>query len=251
MKRIYGWRPDKPDSRDYLMALPPLGAVDLPPIIDLRPRCPAIYDQGQLGSCTANALAAAHEFDQMAQQAPKVFTPSRLFVYYNERLLEGHPDEDTGATIRDGCKVIRSAGVCPETQWPYDITRFAERPPPKAYTEALLHQSLKYRRVSQDRDCAMLCQALAAGYPVVFGFQVYSSFESLPKNGLVPMPRRGEKMLGGHAVTAVGYHLAKRVIIVRNSWGAKWGVAGHCYFPFAYLGGKLASDFWTITQVET
>jgi C1A family cysteine protease len=124
----YGWIPDLPDHRDHLYAAPPPRLTALPPSTDLRPQCPPVYDQGQLGSCTANAIAGAIEFDQMKQgQTP--FVPSRLFIYYNERDIEGTVGSDSGAQIRDGIKSVAQQGVCPEPEWPYDITKFTEKPP--------------------------------------------------------------------------------------------------------------------------
>src|SRR5919199_2009735 len=123
----YGWTPDLPDGRDLVFAAPPAIVTALPVQVDLRPKCPPVYDQGQLGSCTANAIGAAYEFDVMKQGMPD-FRPSRLFVYYNERVMEGTVDSDSGAMIRDGVKSIAAQGVCPENEWPYDIAKFTDRP---------------------------------------------------------------------------------------------------------------------------
>src|SRR6516165_8617437 len=99
--RHYGWVRDLPDHRDVFYSAPLESLRALPSKVDLRPQCPDVYDQGQLGSCTANGIAAAIEFDQMRQHL-KVFVPSRLFIYYNERSMEGHVSSDSGAQIRDG-----------------------------------------------------------------------------------------------------------------------------------------------------
>src|SRR3989475_8334152 len=116
----YGWMPDVPDQRDLVFAA--ARVTTLPPSVDLRPGCPPVYDQGQLGSCTANAIAAAIQFEQMRQKEPKPFAPSRLFIYYNERVMEHTVGQDAGAQIRDGMKSVNHIGVCPETDWPY-VTR--------------------------------------------------------------------------------------------------------------------------------
>jgi C1A family cysteine protease len=245
----YGWTPDLPDARDFTYAAPliqfPRG---LPRSVDLRPQCPPIYDQGQLGSCTGNGIAAAIEFDQH-KQGQKEFTPSRLFIYYNERVIEHTVKQDAGAQIRDGIKSVAKLGAPPETDWPYNIKKFASKPPARAYADAKRNLVSSYAHVIQDLTQMQGC--LAAGYPFVFGFTVYESFESeaVAKSGLVPMPSPGENVLGGHCVVAVGYD-ATRHFIIRNSWGAGWGMKGYCKMPFEYLLNRhLASDFWTVRSV--
>ena len=222
----YGWVPDIPDHRDFLFAAPVENLAALPAKVDLRPQCPKeVYDQGQLGSCTANAIAGALEFDQM-KQAVKVFTASRLFIYYNERVMEGTVKSDSGAQIRDGIKSVGSLGACPETSWAYDITKFADKPPQPAFKDAPLGKALQYQRVPQVLSQMKGC--LAAGYPFVFGFTVYESFESdaVAKTGVVPMPAPSEKTLGGHAVVAVGYDDSTQTFMceTRGARAGEWAV---------------------------
>ena len=246
----YGWIPDLPDARDHLYAAPMAVAAALPPRADLRPECPPVYDQGQLGSCTANAIAAAVEFDQMKQTLPDVFAPSRLFIYYNERSIEGTVGQDSGAQIRDGIKSVGQQGDCPETEWPYVIARFAAKPPAKCYKDAVQYRALSYQRVAQNLPQMKGC--LASGYPFVFGFTVYESFEGpqVAKSGIVPMPSTKERAIGGHAVMAVGYDDSKQMFIVRNSWGPSWGLKGYFLMPYAYLTQSgLSNDYWTIRVV--
>lgn len=250
-KHSYGWVPDLPDHRDFLFAAPVETLAALPPKVDLRPQCPKeVYDQGQLGSCTANAIAGALEFDQI-KQALKTFTPSRLFIYYNERVIEHTVNTDSGAQIRDGIKSVGGIGAPPETDWPYDISKFAEKPPQvPAYKDAPLGKALLYHRVPQVLNQMKGC--LASGYPFVYGFTVYESFESdeVAKTGVAPMPTAGEKVLGGHAVVAVGYDDSQQRFISRNSWGPGWGMAGYFTIPYAYLtDANLADDFWTVRMV--
>jgi C1A family cysteine protease len=250
-KHSYGWVPDLPDQRDFMYSAPVENMAALPPSEDLRPECPKeVYDQGQLGSCTANSIAGALEFEQIKQADPKIFTPSRLFIYYNERVMEGTVGTDSGAQIRDGIKSVGNIGACPETDWAYDITKFAVKPPPKAFSDAPLGKVLQYQRVPQVLNQMKGC--LASGYPFVFGFTVYESFESpqVAQTGVAPMPAAGEKVLGGHAVLAVGYDDASQRFIIRNSWGAGWGMGGYFTFPYAYLtDANLSDDFWTVRLV--
>jgi C1A family cysteine protease len=246
----YGWIPDIPDARDFLFAAPEAVLADLPRSVDLREQFPPVYDQGRLGSCTANAIGAAFEFMQRKEGLTD-FMPSRLFIYWNERKIEGTVDEDSGAMIRDGIKSVHKLGVCAEDSWGYDIARFAEKPPAAAYTEALTHQATVYRRVLQVLHQMQGC--LAGGIPFVVGFSVYESFESpeVARTGVVPLPPRGEQLLGGHAVLAVGYDDSQQRFIMRNSWGDGWGMAGYFTMPYAYLTDPgLASDFWAIYAVE-
>jgi C1A family cysteine protease len=246
----FGWTPDIPDARDYLYSAPEAVLTELPTKVDLRRQCPPVYDQGQLGSCTGNAIAAAFQFDQRKQKLDD-FTPSRLFIYFSEREIEGTISADSGAMIRDGMKTVAKLGVCSEDTWPYDIAKFTRRPTKAAYQEALTHQALVYRRITNRLHQMQGC--LAQGYPFVFGFTVYESFESeeVARTGKVPLPPRSETVLGGHAVLAVGYNDANQSFIVRNSWGPDWGMKGYFTMPYGYLTDpQLASDFWAIYTVE-
>lgn len=245
----FGWVPDLPDQRDFLYAAPTPVMQNIPASADLRSQCPPVYDQGQLGSCTANAIAGAFQFDELKQKEPSVM-PSRLFIYYGERAIEGTVGTDSGAQIRDGIKVVAKNGVCPETEWPYDIQKFAEKPPAKCFKDAKKYHAVTYQRLIQDLNTMKGC--LASGYPFVFGITVYSSFESqqVAQTGMVPMPTTQEQVLGGHAILAVGYDDSQRVFIFRNSWGTSWAKAGYGFIPYSYLTDtNLASDFWTIRAV--
>jgi C1A family cysteine protease len=248
-KARYGWNRDMPDQRDHFFSAPldkfPQG---VPPTVDLRSHCPPVYDQGQLGSCTANAIAGALEFDRKKQNLSD-FVPSRLFIYYNERVMEGTVGSDSGAQIRDGIKSVAKIGAPPEKDWPYDIAKFTQRPPAQAYTDAKYDRALRYMRLVQTLQQMQGC--LAGGYPFVFGFTVYESFESqaVAQTGIMPMPAPGEAKLGGHAVMAVGYDNTKRMMTVRNSWGSSWGDQGYFYMPYEFIISNNTSDLWTVQSV--
>jgi C1A family cysteine protease len=245
----FGWVPDHPDQRDVLYAAPLRRLGILPENVDLTEDMPEVYDQGDLGSCTANAIGAAFEFGLTRQELTD-FRPSRLFIYYNERAMEGTVNSDSGAMIRDGIRSVARVGVCSEDEWPYDISQFRQRPSDDCYREASGNRVVAYQRVI--RSLTQMQGCLAAGFPFVFGFTVYDSFESpqVDKTGVVPMPTLGEEVLGGHAVLAVGYDNAEQRFRFRNSWGSTWGQDGYGTMPYAYLATRsLSQDFWTIREV--
>jgi C1A family cysteine protease len=245
----YGWVPDLPDHRDHYYAAPLVNLGALPAKVDLTPNCPPVYDQGQLGSCTANAIAGAIEFDRMKEHKA-VWVPSRLFIYYNERVIEHTVNSDSGAQIRDGIKSVGKQGDAPETEWPYDIAKFTEKPPAKVYTDARKYRVVQYQRVLRNLNQMKGC--LASGYPFVLGFTVYESFESpeVASTGVVNVPGPNEQEIGGHAVVAVGYDDSQQRFIVRNSWGSTWGKAGYFTMPYTYLTEpNLSDDFWTVRVV--
>ncbi|MCX6243229.1 MAG: C1 family peptidase [Bacteroidetes bacterium] len=249
-KNRYGWQPDLPDQRDFSYSAPRAMLLKLPVKVDLRSTCPPVYNQGQLGSCTANAIGAAFQFGQM-KQGLDTFMPSRLFIYYNERVIEDSVDSDNGAQIRDGIKTVNKQGVCREEIWNYDLNQFTKKPPAKCYKDALSNQVLSYQRVV--RDVKHMKGCLAEGYPFVFGFTVYNSFESgsVEKTGKLDMPKKNEGVVGGHAVLAVGYDDTRKRFIIRNSYGPDWGLKGYFTMPYQYLeDDNLSDDFWTIRLVE-
>ena len=244
LNKYYGWLPDIPDQRDYFFgAIRP--KIKLPANVDLREDCSLVEDQGALGSCTAQALAGNLEF--LDNRMDHVYTDvSRLFIYYNERVIEGTVEFDSGAMIRDGIKCLKKSGVCEETLWPYHIPHFTKKPSAKCYAAAKKHCISSYYRIE---TLAEMLACLADGYPFVFGFAVYESFESkqVAQTGIVQMPKASERQIGGHAVMAVGYDQKKKRFLVRNSWGKRWGMSGYFTMPFEYLE-TLSDDFWTIRK---
>lgn len=268
MKRKYTLKWDKPDERDLLFedhhiykslkveaGTQEEFAKKLPAKVDLRPEMPPVFDQGHLGSCTANSLCGLREYyDLKHGDATEL---SRLFLYWHEREMEGHVDEDSGASLRDGMKVLHKIGVCPERYFPYQIEHFADKPSEEAEQAAAKYRIKGYHRV---RDLHGLKVALAHGMPVAFGMLVFESFESpeVAETGMAPLPQDGEQFLGGHAVLAVGYDDEMGCVIVRNSWGEQWGDKGYFYLPYEFfmpldepmvvgdqLIDRLVIDMWT------
>lgn len=246
-----GWIPDLPDARDIPFAAPLKAMLNLPPKLSLRAKMPAIYDQLNLGSCTAFAVGAMEQYVRNKMNARYHFQPAQLFIYYNERALEGTIGFDSGAYLRDGIKTVADVGVCPESLWPYDIARFTEKPSAKAYDEAKKHRAIAYMRIVQ--SLVQMKSCLADGFPFVFGFTVYESFmdDSVAASGIMPLPLSGESVVGGHAVCAVGYNDATQMMQVRNSWGKGWGLGGYFWMPYGFIADPgMASDFWTIRSSD-
>lgn len=245
-KRIYNYRFSTQEERSkhpkYVEAVKP-DLTKLPDKIDLSSFFPTVFDQGELGSCTANALGGCVEF------LVKNFIPSRLFIYYNERMEQGTINEDSGSTITTGIDTLKKFGVCAETEWNYNIQNFKEKPSDQCYNDAkkdLVQVALNIQTLDEIKHC------LYNGYPVAFAFQVFEYFQSgdMALSGILKMPQPNEKHLGGHAVLAVGYDDSKKMIKVRNSWGSDWGDNGYFYMPYDYISDtKLADDFWTIRTI--
>jgi C1A family cysteine protease len=243
----YGWIRDLPDQRDYVYSIEK--PRRMPTAVDLRKGCSSVEDQGNLGSCTAQALVGALEF--LEKKDGVTFEDfSRLFIYYNERVMQHTVESDSGATLRNGIKTLKKQGVCSEKIWPYKIKKFKTKPGKKSYKDALNHTISTYRRITSTND---MKGCLASGFPFVFGFSVYESFESeaVNRTGIVPMPAAGERVLGGHAVMAVGYDEGPKRFLIRNSWGSEWGMGGYFTMPYQYLANpNLAADFWTISRAN-
>lgn len=238
MKHKFNLKRQSPDERD--LKVTKHTAVKIPTKVDNRALCPPVWDQGDLGSCTAHAGIAAR------MVLGKIIVPlSRLMQYYNERVIENTISSDAGAQMRDIGKALLTYGVCTESEWPYDITKFAHHPTSKAETDAVKYKINKYISVP---DLNTLKQLIASGEFPVSGIDVYDSFEgdAAAKTGIIPMPKKTEQLLGGHAILLVGYDDAKKWVICRNSWGAGWGDKGYFYLPYTYFTKGLAYDFWVL-----
>lgn len=250
--RFFGWRPSPPDFRDHLYSVPRIVQETLPARIDLTsPVVPApftpTYDQSSIGSCGPNSGVGDIVFAALRQQQlPAVPMPSRLFVYYCTRELMGTIESDSGVDNRSMMKALAKYGWCDEALWPYDISRFKQKPSPACYAQAANRKIVQYLSVPQTLTQMKGC--LASGDPFIFGFTVYQSMlgHDVEQSGVVPMPNAHDVAVGGHDVLFVGYDDATRMFKFRNSWG-RWGQDGYGFFPMEYATNpQLSGDFWTI-----
>ncbi|MDQ3230802.1 MAG: C1 family peptidase [Pseudobdellovibrionaceae bacterium] len=245
-RKKLGWLPDKADERDHIYNAKK-SSPEFPAVVDHRNRFFRAWDQGDLGSCTAHAAGAACMYLDVYDRDMPVVVPSRLFVYYATRTLEGTKNSDSGATLRNTIKAIATWGYPPEDQWPYNIKKFSIRPPEEAIAVAARERIKSYERLNRDLD--QFREVISQGYPIILGFSVHSSIDgrNVKKTGFIPVPKPGEKRDGGHAVLVVGYDETKEALIIRNSWGEDWGEEGYGYLPYAFIEDpKLSGDFWTI-----
>ncbi len=257
-----GWLPDIFDYRDFtaehekikgIFRSAPLRAEGAPGSVDLRPHCSPIEDQGTIGSCTAQAVVGLVEYLQR-RTAGGYLNASRRFLYKVTRRLYRF-EGDTGAYIRGTMKALRIFGVCPEEYWPYDVKNYDLEPPAFCYAFGQAYQAVTYYRIwdtDPDKLLGQLKGSLANGLPFAFGFSVYSSLwdKAVQKSGDIPFPKAGDKLEGGHAVVAVGYDDARGRLLIRNSWGTRWGADGYGTLPYEYVAKGLADDFWVLASAE-
>ncbi|MCR4436285.1 MAG: C1 family peptidase [Clostridiales bacterium] len=271
----FGWLPDYPDMRDYTEGhekiLPLLsrlrinGEEALPSNVDLRKWCSPVENQGDIGSCTAHAVAGVVEYFEN-KSFGKHLDASRLFLYKVTRNLL-HFKGDTGAFLKSALGALVLFGMPPEEYWPYETERFDDEPDAFCYAFAQNYQCISYFRhdpsnVSPEEVLKSVKKYLAAGIPSVFGFTVYQSVRHADADGCIPFPSRGEKILGGHAVAAVGYDDGKEIsnpadgktvhgaLLIRNSWGVEWGEQGYGWLPYEYVLQGLALDWWSVLKQE-
>ena len=245
IKRGYGYVPDLPDRRDFVYGVSG-NPLALPVSVDLRTQCSPIEDQAQTNSCVGHAAAGALQFLELKDGVPYTDL-SRLFPYWGAREMEGTTQSDGGCQPRDAIKFLASTGIPPESLWPFDATALFTKPSDAAYTAAASHKIVGYSRVIGLQG---IRQCLASGYPVLFGFTVYDSFEGpeIAATGTMSMPTSDESVVGGHCVVAVGYQDSTQQLLVRNSWGTEWGMAGYFWMPYSYLTPDLTDDYWTLRK---
>jgi C1A family cysteine protease len=274
-----GWLPDYPDFRDYTedqATIKPLlksigvtataAKTGLPSAVDLRAWCSPIENQGSLGSCTANAGVAIVEYFER-RASGKHIDASRLFLYKVTRNML-HWTGDTGAFLRTTMGALALFGVPPEEYWKYNVADYEKEPPAFCYAFAQNYQAIRYYRLdpagtSKTALLSRIKTYLSKGLPSMFGFTVFSSYSQASASGKLPYPTKGEKIVGGHAVVAVGYDdnliitnsypgstQTKGAILIRNSWGTGWGDNGYGWLPYDFVLNGLAVDWWSLIKNE-
>jgi len=284
-KLTFGWVHENPDMRDYTPSHPEIArhlkklkidkilkGPSLPAAVDLRPWCPPVEDQKNLGSCTANAAAGVVEY--MENRANNQFIDAcRLFIYKTTRDFLGYKG-DSGATLRGTMGALVLFGAPPEKYWPYTDQNLACpqgwdcEPSAFLYAFGQSFRALKYFRLdpagsTPQQVLGQIQTQLAAGFPAMFGFTVYSSISQAQATGKIPFPGPKESVLGGHAVVAVGYDNAMKIVntngnmtttgafLIRNSWGTSWGpMGGYLWMPYDYLIKGLAADWWSVISED-
>jgi len=214
------------------------------------------YEQGDIGSCTAQSWCFISEYQQHFQKVSNPYTPSRLAFYQCELDHDKCFGQDVGSTLTTGQHVVQNVGFGPETLWPYDANNFGTHAPKEFFEAAEKQQGLVFSRINH--TLPSLKTALVEGHPVVCGFNVYTAFtsESVAESGIVPNFSPGEISEGGHAVVLVKMDDTTMRARFRNSWGTEWGCkndAGHRgYFEvsYAYLLSAEFSDFWICERIE-
>jgi len=213
----------------------------LPTRVDLRDQCSPVGNQGKMGSCTAWSVGKGFREFQINKRNERKVPLSAMFIYYEARAAWGNTQEPTGSTIYDNMVVLEEKGICTDESFPYDVTKYMIKPTTAMYQEAKECTSSGASHISTLDD---MQSALAQGEVVRFAFDVMESFRTVGTDGMMPVPKAGEKRLGGHAVMAVGYDSQKQVVIVRNSWGTDWADKGYFYMPYEVVRTK-GRDMWT------
>jgi hypothetical protein len=250
IRKLSGYKARKPseDRKRYASS-----RQGLPSRVDLRNHMTAVEDQGDTNSCVANAVAGAYEYLIKRHWGEDGYDVSRLFIYYNARVIDDDGIEDEGSVIEHAIDSLTTYGACAEACWPFDEDAINEEPDEDAYEEAAGFLIEDVSVVPTELDAWRRC--LADGYPIIFGLQLYHSFDNHRRRGLVPVPTRREASRedhGGHAMLCVGYSDRDQVFIVRNSWGSDWGDSGYCYIPYRYIINDKYNDgdTWVIRQIE-
>lgn len=235
-------RKDQKDRRDFKVTRHlkvDIVPSEFSPLIKFDP-----FDQEDLGSCVANSGVLCAKYE-IKQYFPTVnIDLSRLFLYYNTRVIEGTINEDSGAYIPDSFKAMSKQGICLESLYPYNTHKFTQKPSDSSYTDGLKHMPLRYTNVPQ--ELSTIQKTLISGCYVSFGIDVYSSFMDKWPTDVMPIPKPGETFEGGHCLTIVGYSNSRQCFLIQNSWGKSWGNQGSFWMPYSYALGSHSSDFYCL-----
>lgn len=206
------------DARSWAYRLPETTQGQALPKVVQHAREIPVLDQGELGSCTANALlgvlGTAPYADKLAVRGVQVSTWNEALatsVYHDETMLDdreipGHyPPEDTGSAG------IYSMQVARNRKW---ITSYRH-----AFT---LNATLN---------------ALAKG-PVSLGIPWLDSMFDPDADGLLTIDF-SSGIAGGHQIVGDGYDLARGLVWITNSWSEGWGLKGRAAIPINGLSGLL------------
>jgi C1A family cysteine protease len=253
----FGWQPSLPDHRDYKLVHASTSLMSRPSIFTLQDNMPQVWDQLDTSSCVAHGVAAAFEYN-LKIAGKTDWSPSRLFIYYNSRMIEGCANSDDGTQVRDAIKGLANYGVAHENDWPFNLKEINIKPTWHIYNLAKTNKIINYLSVVKYYDDAQkridsINTTIANGEPVIFGATLYESFQSdaVANSGIVPMPKVTESMDGGHCMLIVGYNDDEQMYTVRNSWGESWGLRGYCKIPYEYVSSPdLCSDFWIIRSIS-
>ena len=249
--RKYGWRKPEQVASHRLKKLEIPDNTIYPPSIDLRGLFNYVFDQGALGSCVANAASSAMTVVINKSNLANKDIRSRLFLYFNARMIDGNPHADSGTTITAVVYAIENNGACSETEWPYNIGVYTTVPSKSCYASGIPYKPISAHAVEQNLQA--LKHELSNGNVIMFGILVYNSFElaDTTKSGIVKLPNPNEACLGGHALLLVGYNEEEKGFIFRNSWGMGWGDKGYGYIQYEYvLNPAFAGDFWVIDKIN-
>ena len=220
-----------------------LPLIKLPEKIDWTPKMSPVRDQGQEGVCVGFAAAAGMKEYQEKLDYQKLVILSPRFLYSEAKLIDGMPEEE-GTTIRAAMRVLKAKGVCREKFWPYQPLK-KNKPLSGAFSNAKKFRILTYARILNLDELRM---NVAVNGPAVLGIKVFKGIFA-PKAGLVPMPKKGQNSLGGHAVCAAGYDNKKQLVTFKNSWSSKWGDRGYGYLTFEYVR-RYMMDAWSSVDIE-
>jgi len=220
-----------------------LPLIKLPGKLDYTKKMSPVRDQGDEGTCVGFASTAGMKEYQELGDYEILVRLSPRFAYSECKKIDGMPGLE-GTTIRAAMKVLKAKGVCREKFWPYQPHQ-KNKPQKGALSDAKKFRVLTYARII---DLNELRMNLAAKGPCIIGVEVFKGMMTT-KTGIVPMPGKNEKALGGHAICPVGYDEEKRLIKFKNSWSTKWGQNGYGYLHYAYIE-RYMMDAWSSVDVN-